>query len=264
MAALVALKLLTVVVSYASGNAGGLFAPTLFIGAMMGGAVGSVAHLLLPNQTATAGAYALVGMGAAFAGIIRTPMTSVIMIFEVTHNYTIIVPLMIANLMSFYISRKGQPETMYEALALQDGIHLPGGRARAIVGNFHVSDVMRAPGEVFGGEDPVAHVLEVVRQSRFSAWVVVNQRGILGLISRGDLERATANGAEEKRVEEIISARPVPHVHEDQLLDLALQRLGEAGSEMIPVVSRADVRELVGVVRLADILAKYGIPPQST
>src|SRR5262249_43979324 len=111
MAALVVLKLLTVVVSYASGNAGGLFAPTLFIGAMMGGTVGSIAHLLLPNQTATPGAYALVGMGAAFAGIIRAPMTSVIMIFEVTHNYAIIVPLMIANLMSFYISRKGQPET---------------------------------------------------------------------------------------------------------------------------------------------------------
>src|SRR5205807_2402232 len=97
---LLLLKSVATAVCYASGNAGGIFGPSMFIGAMMGGAVGHVAHMLLPGITAEPGAYALVGMGTAFAGIIRTPLTSVIMIFEVTRDYTIIVPLMISNLMA--------------------------------------------------------------------------------------------------------------------------------------------------------------------
>ncbi|MGB6886385.1 MAG: chloride channel protein, partial [Candidatus Acidiferrum sp.] len=104
MVLLLVLKLFAVTVSYASGNAGGIFGPSLFLGAMLGGAIGTLAHNLLPGHVATQGAYALVGMGAAFAGIVRAPMTSVVMIFEVTRDYAVIVPLMIANLISFFIS----------------------------------------------------------------------------------------------------------------------------------------------------------------
>ncbi|MEO5590526.1 MAG: chloride channel protein, partial [Gemmatimonadaceae bacterium] len=105
---LVVMKMIATAVCYASGNAGGIFGPTMFFGAMVGGAVGQVAHLAFPAVTAGPGAYALVGMGALFAGIIRTPLTSVIMIFEVTRDYTIIVPLMIANMLAFFISQKFQ------------------------------------------------------------------------------------------------------------------------------------------------------------
>ena len=108
MLLLLVLKLVATSTSYGSGNAGGIFGPALFIGAMLGGAVGHVAHTLLPDHTGNAGAYALVGMGAAFAGIVRTPMTSVIMIFEVTRDYTIIVPLMIANMCSYVLAQKLQ------------------------------------------------------------------------------------------------------------------------------------------------------------
>jgi CIC family chloride channel protein len=101
MVLLVVLKLITVTTSYASGNAGGIFGPALFIGAMLGGSLGTVAHRLFPAYTATPGAYALVGVGAVFAGIVRAPMTSVLMIFEMTQDYAVIVPLMIANLISF-------------------------------------------------------------------------------------------------------------------------------------------------------------------
>ena len=121
----VVLKLVATATCYASGNAGGIFGPSLFIGAMMGGALGGGAHMLLPDYTGSVGAYALVGMGAAFAGIIRVPLTSVIMIFEVTRDYSIIVPLMIANLISYFISTRLQREPIYEALLHQDGIHLP-------------------------------------------------------------------------------------------------------------------------------------------
>src|SRR6201986_1382132 len=92
---------------------------------MIGGSVGYLAHWLLPGYTANPGAYALIGMGTAFAGIVRTPMTSVIMIFEMTRDYSIIVPLMISNLISFVISYELQREPIYEALALQEGVLLP-------------------------------------------------------------------------------------------------------------------------------------------
>jgi CIC family chloride channel protein len=112
-AALLLLKVLTVVVSNASGNSGGIFAPALFIGAMLGGTVGAVAHYLLPGSTASPGAYALVGMGALFAGVVRAPMTSIMLVFETTRNYAIIVPLMIANHVSYYVSRTISAEALY-------------------------------------------------------------------------------------------------------------------------------------------------------
>ena len=119
------LKLGATIVSYGSGNASGIFAPSLYIGAMAGGAVGMVVHRIAPFPTGDPGAYALVGMGTLFAGIIRAPMTSVFMIFEITQDYQILVPLMVANLLSFVISRRYQPVPVYHALLQQDGVHLP-------------------------------------------------------------------------------------------------------------------------------------------
>ena len=119
-------KLAATVVSYCSGNAGGVFAPSLFIGAMTGGAVGVIVNRIAPFPVGEPGAYALVGMGALFAGIIRAPMTSVFMIFEITQDYQIIVPLMVANMLSFVISRRFQPTPLYESLRRQDGVVLTG------------------------------------------------------------------------------------------------------------------------------------------
>src|ERR1700680_4033910 len=130
MVLLLALKFFAVVISYASGNAGGIFGPALFLGAMLGGTIGGVAHSYFPGHVANAGAYALVGMGTAFAGIVRAPMTSVVMIFETTRDYAVIVPLMISNLVSFFISSRLQPQPIYEVLAYQDGIHLPTAETR--------------------------------------------------------------------------------------------------------------------------------------
>lgn len=128
---LCALKIVATIVSYASGNAGGVFAPSLYIGAMAGAAVGTLVNEFAPFPTAAPGAYALVGMGALFAGIVRAPLTSVFMIFEVTQDYQILVPLMVANLLSFAISRRFQPVPLYEALLAQDGVRLlPGPGAR--------------------------------------------------------------------------------------------------------------------------------------
>jgi CIC family chloride channel protein len=125
MALLCIVKMVATIVSYASGNAGGIFAPSLYVGAMAGGVIGTLVHRYAPFPTAEPGAYALVGMGTLFAGIIRAPMTSVFMIFEITQDYQILVPLMVANMLSFVISRRYQPDPVYHALLAQDGIHLP-------------------------------------------------------------------------------------------------------------------------------------------
>ncbi len=169
MVLLVVLKLLAVTTSYASGNAGGIFGPALFIGAMLGGTVGTVAHLLLPGYTATPGAYALVGMGAVFAGIVRAPMTSVVMIFEMTQDYAVIVPLMIANLVSLFISSRLQREPIYEALAVQDGIHLPTAETRQRHGRRQITRIMHAATESLPSEVTVEEALERVRSSLVAA-----------------------------------------------------------------------------------------------
>ena len=129
MILLCVVKMAATIVSYASGNAGGIFAPSLYIGAMAGGAIGLAVQRLAPFPAADPGAYALVGMGTLFAGIVRAPMTSVFMIFEITQDYQILVPLMLANLLSFAISRRYQPTPVYHALLKQDGVHLPTPRA---------------------------------------------------------------------------------------------------------------------------------------
>lgn len=265
MALLVLLKLLAVTTSYASGNAGGIFGPSLFIGAMLGGAVGSVAHLLLPGHTATQGAYALVGMGAAFAGIVRAPMTSVMMIFEVTRDYAIIVPLMISNLVSFFLSARLQRQPIYEALAHQDGLHLPTAATRQHLGGRQVLHAMRPPGETLSARLAVREALDLARSGAFRSWPVTDEQGVLGVVDLGALEQAVAEGAGAKPLGELFDSQTFPHVHADQALHLALERMGAAGLDLLPVVSRSNVRELRGVVALRDVLAAYGFgegPPR--
>jgi len=188
MALLVVLKLLGACTSYASGNAGGIFGPSLFIGAMLGGTVGSVAHHLLPTYTATPGAYALVGMGAAFAGIVR------------------------------------------------------------------------APTEVLPAQVTVGAALERVASSTFRAWPVTDRRGVIGVVSVARLERAWGEGAAGVRLADLVDARSFPHVHADQALDLVLERMGATDLELLPVVSRADMNKLEGVITLSDLLEAFGVP----
>src|ERR1700726_1121699 len=152
MVLLLVLKLFVVTTSYASGNAGGIFGPSLFLGAMLGGSMGSAAHNLFPHYAATPGAYALVGMGTLFAEIVRAPMTSVLMIFETTQDYAVIVPLMISNLVSFFISARLQRESIYDVLALQDGIHLPTAETRNLRESRQVIRAMRPASEVLKTE----------------------------------------------------------------------------------------------------------------
>jgi len=263
MAALVVFKLLAVTTSYASGNAGGIFGPSLFIGAMLGGAIGSVAHQLLPGHTATAGAYALVGMGTLFAGVVRAPMTSVLMIFETTHDYAVIVPVMISNLVSFFISSRLQRQPIYDALAHQDGIHLPSAEMRQRAGIRRVNEVMRPASEVLSAELPVRDALQAMRKSRVQAWPVMGAAGVIGVANAVAIEKWAAAGGRE-HLGDLVKGDVFPHLHADQPLHVALERLGAAGVDVLPVVSRADVHILLGVVELDELLRAYGVKKQGS
>lgn len=125
MALLCLLKLAATVTSYSSGGAGGIFAPALFMGGMLGGSVGYLDVNVFHHPTDSIGAFAVVGMGAVFAGIVRAPMTSVLIIFEMTGGYGLVLPLMIANMSAFALARHWRRTPVYDALLEQDGIHLP-------------------------------------------------------------------------------------------------------------------------------------------
>jgi CIC family chloride channel protein len=254
------LKFLAVTTSYASGNAGGIFGPSLFLGAMLGGITGGIAHHFLPGSTATPGAYALVGMGSVFAGIVRAPMTSVLMIFEMTRDYAVIVPLMISNLISFFIASRLQHEPIYEALARQDGIHLPSAGTRSESGQRRVSRVMREPAELLPSKMTVRQALEQTRSSTFGSWVVTDEEGVVGVLSRARLMQAAkeTNGTPERQLSELLDPTEFPHLHADHALHLALERMSAGRLDLMPVVSRANVRKLEGIVTLRDALDSYG------
>jgi chloride channel protein, CIC family len=265
MALLVLLKVVATATCYASGNAGGIFGPSLFIGAMLGGAVGGVAHWLMPDYTGSVGAYALVGMGTAFAGIVRVPMTSVIMIFEITRDYSIIVPLMISNLISYFISSRLQEESIYEALLHQDGIHLPSG-AKAREALLMVGQAMRQTPEPLPATLRVNETAAMVNREA-GAWPVVGPAGLRGMLRVEELDRALAEGKGEWALGQLIpvpdperlTAEEFPHLHADQPLDLAMRRFAETGLKVLPVVSRTNIRDLKGTISMPDILAAYAI-----
>jgi CIC family chloride channel protein len=263
MALLVILKLVAVTTSYATGNAGGIFGPSLFIGAMLGGTVGTIAHHLFPAYTATPGAYALVGMGAVFAGVVRTPMTSVLMIFEMTQDYAVIVPLMIANLVSLFIASRLQQEPIYEGLAIQDGIHLPSAETRLRYGQRQISRVMHSAGEldaVLSAEMTIREARDRVRSSGIQTQLVTDQRGVIGVINLSRLEKERPeNEGTDKKLSDLVDAMAFPHVHPDQALDLALERMGANQIDILPVVNRGDIHKLEGIVTLRDVLNAYGV-----
>src|SRR5579872_176949 len=257
VALLAVMKIIATPACYSSGNAGGIFGPSLFIGAMVGGVVGSIAHTLLPHVTANPGAYALVGMGAAFAGIVRTPLTSVIMIFEMTRDYSIIVPLMISNLISFFVSQQLQHEPIYEALALQEGVYLPTGESREELVGIRVSAVMRTGAEPLPVDASVDAAKLRFDQEKCTSWPVGDANFLRGVISSHQIDTSDPPA---NTIRDLIKNNGrYPYVHEDHPLSYALEQMRNNSVDVVPVVSRANIRQMNGVVSLTGILSTYGI-----
>jgi len=254
LAILAGLKILSTALSFASGTPGGLFAPVLFIGAMIGGSVGMSAQTFFPHLTIPAGAYALVGMGTLFAGILRAPMTSVFMIMEVSGNYSIILPVIISNTIAYLISRSFQPVPIFDILSRQDGLDLPSLEEEREVGILRVEDAMRpAPIRALRSEEPLYSARAVVRNAPDTELLLVSfPDGRWGAITAETLMGLTVD--ETTPLGDYVTIH-LPLLYPDQALDAALRQIKDW--PLLPVIHRADLRRLVGIISLKDIIAAY-------
>jgi len=256
LAILAGLKILATLFSFVSGTPGGMFAPTLFIGAMLGAAVGGAEHALVPHLSVSPGTYALVGMGVLFAGFLRAPMTSVFMVLEVSGNYSIIVPVIVANTFAYVISRGLQPVAIFDALTRQDGLDLPSMEEQREEDILRVEDAMQARDGIV--LDPTVTVAEAIsRAEQLSADVLLVRLGLRGWssVTSETLRGLAAEGKGDEPLSSVIDHPPVPFLHPDQGLEVALRYVDRW--PLVPVVNRADFGKLEGVVSQRDVLERY-------
>jgi CIC family chloride channel protein len=255
---LAALKMVTTSVSFCASTPGGMFAPTLFIGAMIGGGIGGLAHQHWPLPTSPASAYVLVGIGTFFAGVFRAPMTSIFMVFEVSGTYAIILPVMIANTISFLVSRRLQPESLFHLTARQDGLDLPSVEQERELPLLRVEDAMvSGSSRALSGAMSVAEALEEVRRRGGRPCLVAMAQGSWREVSQEELEALGSRGSADRALTETLGRRPLTRLYPDAALDAALRLLGTAS--VLPVLDRANPNRLRGTLSLEDVLEAYGI-----
>jgi chloride channel protein, CIC family len=260
---LAGLKLISTALSFATGTPGGLFAPVLFMGAMLGASVGMLEQQLFPAISIPVGAYALVGMGALFAGILRAPMTSVFMVLEVSGNYSIILPVMICNTISYLISRGFQEVPLFDLLSRQDGLDLPSLEEEHEKAILRVEDAMHPTmGRALLGDEAIAMARGIAASTQEENFLVSLGEGRWSVLSRETLLDPLHD--ENSPVRVLIRAR-VPRLYQDQSLDVALRFMKDR--PMLPVVHRGNLDLLMGVVGVEDILRAYrkaGLPEPET
>jgi CIC family chloride channel protein len=176
-----------------------------------------------------------------------------------TRDYAVIVPLMIANLTSFFISSRFQKEPIYEALAHQDGIHLPSHSTRNEPSQRTVLQIMRKTPEILPAKMCVQDVIEQTHASKLRAWPVAEEDYFLGMLTRETLGCAFVDGRKEQPLKDLVETLQVPHLHTDHALHLALERMSKYHLDVLPVVHRANIHKLEGVVTLPDVLNAYGV-----
>jgi CIC family chloride channel protein len=256
LAFLAGLKIVATLFSFVSGTPGGMFAPTLFIGAMLGAAVGGAEHIVLPHLTGSPGTYALVGMGVLFAGFLRAPMTSVFMVLEVSGNYSIIVPVIVANTIAYVISRALQPIAIFDLLTRQDGLELPSMEEQREEGILRVEDAMRpATGPVLDAQETVEQTFQKAKSSTENDLLVRLSPIGWTSVSKQQLQTMVDEGKGATNLGSLLPIRRIPDLHPDHPLDTALRYVDRW--PIVPVVSRVDFQQLEGVISERDVLERY-------
>jgi CIC family chloride channel protein len=256
LAVLAGLKIVATLLSFVSGTPGGMFAPTLFIGAMLGAAVGGAERYMFPDLTISAGTYALVGMGVLFAGFLRVPMTSVFMVLEVSGNYSIIVPVIVANTIAYVISRALQPIPIFDLLTRQDGLELPSMEELREEDILQVEDAMQpANAPLVDAEDTLEKAIRAVDQATTDYLLVRLSPTGWSTVGKEQLLALGRDGKSHAKLASLIPLQRVPYLHPDHPLETALRYVDRW--PVIPVVSRADFRKLEGVVSQRGVLDRY-------
>ncbi len=238
----------------AIGGSGGVFAPALFMGAMLGSAFGSGAHELLPTVTANPGAYGLVGMGAVFAASGRAPITAVLIVFELTGDYSIILPLMLAVVVATGVSRRLSSSSIYTLKLKRRGIDIERPALAGPLAGVRVGEAMRSAPEPLSGGAQMPEIAARFARAWEAALPVVDDAGLLiGMISAGDIEReaAAGTGSDARSL-----AQGVPELHADQELGDAIEMLSDGDREALPVLAGETLR-VVGWIDHRDVLRAY-------
>jgi chloride channel protein, CIC family len=260
--ALVLLKPLATSLTLGSGNSGGVFAPSLFIGAALGGAFGHVVERLMPGATAGPGAFAIVGMAAVFAGAAHAPFTAILIVFEMTDDYRMILPLMAGVVVSMIVSEKLHRESIYTLKLLRRGIHLQRGSDLDVMETVRVEEVMVRQPVTVSLDLPVADLAaEFLRTGRHGFPVIDSDGNLFGVVSLEDYRRVSDEHlapAKELKVREI-ATRDVSTAFPDETVGAAMRRMAPRDLSRLPVVDRENPRRLVGVVRRNDIVRAYEI-----
>ena len=259
MALLVLFKILATSITIGSGGSGGIFAPSLFMGAMAGGAFGSVVHSLFPSVAVSAGAYAVVGMGAVVAATTHGPLQAILIIFEMTGDYKIILPLMITCIISTLVARKLCSESIYTFKLIRRGINIRGGKEVNILSSMSVKNVMYHTVEIVPENLLLKEFAKGLPQSRSNNFVVVNDKEqITGILTFLDYYDNLFNGKvdDQMAVKDIMTPEVVTVSIEDNL-GTAMEKITAGDFSILPVVSADDPLKLLGILTRRDILEAY-------
>ncbi len=257
---LIGLKLLATSVTIGSGGSGGIFAPSLFLGASLGGFVGKIVHILVPAHTATSGAYALVGMGAVAAGAMHAPITSILIIFELTNNYRIILPLMIACIISVLITSRLKKDSIYTLKLSRRGLDIFQGQEINVLRSLQVSKVMKSEYEKVYADTPFRKLMDLTVSSPHSNFFVVDKNDhLLGVISVHDVRKILY---ELDDLDPILVAydilRPMNYYFTpSDTLDVLMKAFGELHIDELPIVNEENRKQIFATISKTDVIEAY-------
>lgn len=259
MLLLIGFKVLATSLTIGSGGSGGVFFPALFLGAMTGGVFGTAVHALLPHTTASAGAYSMVAMGALVSGTTHGPMSAILILFEMTGNYLIILPLMIACIISTVFARQWFESSIYTVPLARKGIHLKAGKEMTLLSSLTVREAMNPVVEVVPENLPLGRFAEKMSRSKHKSFPVVDEKGALsGIISHLDYhDVAFDENLESLVIVKDLASPNVVTVSAADTLYAALRKIGSRDFSILPVVAEDDPRKLVGVLSRRDIIGAY-------
>lgn len=255
--ALLVLKMMAVATTLGSGGSGGVFAPSLFLGAMAGGAVGRIVATLFPHSGVEPGAYALVGMGAVVAAAMHAPITAILIIFEMTHDYKIILPLMISCILGTLLATRLHSASIYTMQLLRRGVDIHSGRDSNVLRQLSVRDVLRPAPQVVTAATPLVELVTRVMELDHGVLYVVGEDGRLcGAITLRDIRPVLADTRvlEGLIVAADIAQQTFPVVTPDANLDTVMKQLEQNYAESVAVVEEG---RLIGTVRLLDVIQRY-------
>ncbi|WP_462272238.1 chloride channel protein [Methanohalophilus sp.] len=254
---LLVLKIVAFAFTVGSGGSGGAIVPSLFAGSMLGGIFGNLVNYILPLSTAPAGAYALVGMGAVFAGVVRAPLTAMLILFELTRDYTLILPLMLACVISNVISTHLHEESIYTESLRRRGHVIRAGTEINVMESLTVRDNMVRDVLFLNVKETTANLLNLMQKSKHAGFPVLDNKGKLkGIVTLHDMRDKVKQGELEKPVTQIMT-KDVATAYPDESLDIVLKRLAAHDVGRLPVVSRNDGTTLIGIITRSDIVKSY-------